>query len=68
MGITRHAGQALGISKAGWLGIHDSYADMVLIQPPIGEPPTIDAIIQHISGHTIRAVIKDGRIVYNNGI
>ncbi|EER07602.1 Imidazolonepropionase, putative [Perkinsus marinus ATCC 50983] len=32
LGITRHAGQALGISKAGW------------------------------------AVIKDGRIVYNNGI
>ncbi|KAF4752319.1 hypothetical protein FOZ62_001300 [Perkinsus olseni] len=32
---------------------------MVLIEPPVGEGCSIDAIIQHLGGHRVKAVVKD---------
>ncbi|KAF4755954.1 hypothetical protein FOZ63_014616, partial [Perkinsus olseni] len=67
LGVTKHAGQALGLPKAGWLALDGgSYADMVLIEPPVGEGCCIDAIIQHLGGHRVKAVVKDGTLVYSS--
>jgi imidazolonepropionase len=60
LGITRHAGAALGRPELGWLGA-DSAADMVLIAPPPGEPATISGLIQHMGGGRVAHVIQDGR-------
>ncbi|KAF4725555.1 hypothetical protein FOZ63_031263, partial [Perkinsus olseni] len=67
LGVTKHAGQALGLPQAGWLAVDGgSYADMVLIEPPVGEGCSIDAIIQHLGGHRVKAVVKDGTLVYRS--
>lgn len=59
LGITRHAGLALGRPDLGWLG-PDSAADLALFAPPPGEPATAASLIQHMGrGHAV-AVIRDG--------
>ena len=59
LGITRHAGLALGRPDLGWLGA-DSAADLALFAPPPGEPATAASLIQHMGrGHAV-AVIRDG--------
>ncbi len=60
LGITRHAGAALGRPALGWLGA-GSAADMVLMAPPPGEPPDIASLIQHLGGSRAVAVIQGGR-------
>lgn len=60
LGITRVAGQALGRHELGWLG-KGSAADLALFSPPPGEPPFVESMIQHIGGHDLITVIKNGR-------
>lgn len=62
LGITRHAGQALGFSHLGWLG-EGSSADCILLRPPPGEPPIIDSVIQHLGAKKVTMVAKNGRII-----
>jgi imidazolonepropionase len=62
LGITRHAGQALGFSHLGWLG-EGSSADCILLRPPPGEPPSIDSVIQHLGAKKVTMVAKNGRII-----
>lgn len=59
LGITRHAGLALGRPELGWLGT-GSAADLVLMRPPAGEPAEIASLIQHMGGGVVQAVIQDG--------
>lgn len=62
LGITRHAGMALGRADVGWLGA-ESVADMVLVAPPPGEPADIASLIQHMGGASVRDVIQGGALV-----
>ncbi len=59
LGITRNAGRALGLPDRGFIG-PGSVADLVLVQPPAGEPPSPAALVQHLGGAHIRAVIQGG--------
>jgi len=63
LGITRHAGLALGRPELGWLG-HGSVADMALFAPPPGEPATAASLIQHMGRDGAVAVIRDGTRVH----
>ncbi len=67
LGITRHAGMALGRADLGWLGT-GSVADLALFTPPPGEPPTISSLIQHMGGSRSVLVIQDGRRIYEPGV
>ena len=60
LGITRHAGMALGRPELGWLGA-GSAADLALFSPPPGEPATISSLIQHMGGRQASLVVQDGR-------
>ncbi len=62
LGITRHAGQALGRGELGWLGL-GSAADLVLMVPPPGEPVRSDSLVQYIGGHRASVVVRDGAVV-----
>eukprot|EP01060_Flectonema_neradi_P002000 TRINITY_DN1120_c6_g1_i1.p1 TRINITY_DN1120_c6_g1~~TRINITY_DN1120_c6_g1_i1.p1 ORF type:complete len:414 (+),score=98.30 TRINITY_DN1120_c6_g1_i1:73-1314(+) len=59
LGITKHAGVALGDTSLGWLGV-GSAADMSLQLPPPGEEPIMQSLIQHISGHDTPLVVRNG--------
>ena len=59
LGITRHAGMALQRPELGWLG-EGSAADLILVEPPAGEPARIASLIQHMGGGQVRTVIQDG--------
>ena len=63
LGITKHAGLALGEPTLGWLG-EGSAADFVLYLPPAGEPATIDSLTQHLGGHLAMVVICNGQLSY----
>ena len=65
LGITRHAGQALGYDNLGWLG-DGSASDCILLRPPPGEPPIIESVIQHIGAKKIAMVAKNARIMSIN--
>mmetsp|Transcript_6865 Transcript_6865/g.12687 ORF Transcript_6865/g.12687 Transcript_6865/m.12687 type:complete len:390 (-) Transcript_6865:557-1726(-) len=65
MGITKHAGLALGLPQVGWLG-PGSVADAILIQPPAGEPARIESILQHMGGQSVRGVIRHGQMDFFN--
>lgn len=56
LGITRHAGTALGLPDAGWIGT-GSRADLALFAPPAGEPATIESLLQHMGRQGAEAVI-----------
>ena len=62
LGITRHAGQALGRGELGWLGT-GSAADLVLIAPPPGEPVRSDSLVQYLGGHRACVVVRKGAVV-----
>jgi imidazolonepropionase len=62
LGITRHAGLALGRTDLGWLG-EGSVADMAVFRPPPGEPPTAASLVQHMGRGGAMAVIRDGQQV-----
>ena len=65
LGITKHAGKAIGHDDLGWIG-EGACNDLVLIAPPPGEPPIYTSILQHINGSTTFLVIKDGQIAHIN--
>ncbi len=62
LGITRHAGQALGYNHLGWLG-HGSASDCILLRPPPGEPPILESVIQHMGSKKVTMVAKNARIM-----
>ncbi|MFH1470038.1 MAG: imidazolonepropionase [Pseudomonadota bacterium] len=66
LGITRHAGRALGRSDLGWLG-PGSAADLALLAPPPGEPPELSVLVQYLGGHRATHVVKRGRWVLRDG-
>ena len=66
LGITRNAGNALGFPHLGWLGATSS-SDCILLSPPPGEPPILEAVIQHIGAKKIKMVAKNGRIMSLSG-
>jgi imidazolonepropionase len=62
LGITAVAGKALGREDLGVLR-PGSAGDLVLVEPPAGEPCVPGALLQHLGGTTIRRVVRDGRAV-----
>ena len=66
LGITRHAGRALGRPDLGWLG-PGSAADLALLEPPPGEPPELAVLVQYLGGHLATHVVKGGRWVLRHG-
>lgn len=62
LGMTRNAGRALGRPELGHLGV-EGVADLVLVRPPPGEPPTAAALVQHMGGAQVLAVVQAGRRV-----
>lgn len=61
-GITRNAALALGRPDLGWIG-PGSAADLALFAPPIGEPPSVESLIQHLGGTPAVQVWKSGERV-----
>ncbi len=61
LGITRHAGLALGRPELGWLG-PGSAADLVLVAPPPGEPARPEVLVQYLGGHRAALLVRGGRI------
>jgi cytosine/adenosine deaminase-related metal-dependent hydrolase len=62
LGITHHAGLALGRPDLGWLG-DGSAADLALFAPPAGEPAQVRVLVQYLGGHRAVHVVKGGRQV-----
>lgn len=58
-GITRNAARALGRADLGWLGA-GSAADVALFAPPIGEPPSVEVLVQYLGGRPAEQVWKAG--------
>ena len=67
LGITRHAGRALGEPSLGWLG-SGSVADLVIVQPPPDENPSAAGIIQSIGGAQPLVVVQDGAVVHSSAL
>jgi len=63
LGITKNAAKALGCEKRGWLG-PDSAADFSLFELPPGETDST-SLVQYLGGHTARAVVHKGRLVWS---
>ena len=61
LGITRHAGKALGRNDLGWIG-EGSVNDVILIRPPSGEPLHYHSLLQYLAGHRISMLITDGKL------
>lgn len=59
LGFTRNAGLALGRPDLGWLG-PGSVADLVVVEPPSGEPAEAPSLVQHLGGSRVVAVVRDG--------
>ncbi len=66
LGITRHAGAALGRPALGWLG-PGSVADLALFAPPPGEGAHVAALVQQLGFAAARHVIRDGRVLWSEG-
>lgn len=64
LGVTRHAGLALGAPHLGVLRA-GAAGDLALMAPPLGEPPEIASLIQHFGGHHAVAVVRDGRVQFD---
>jgi len=62
LGITHHAGLALGRPDLGRLG-EGSVGDAVVLTPPPGEAPRIEAVLQHMGAQQIEAVIQAGKVI-----
>lgn len=65
LGITRHAGQALGRPELGWVGV-GSVADLGLFAPPPGEPAEVAGLVQQLGLARAHTVIRDGRVVFES--
>lgn len=63
LGLTRHAGRALGHPELGWLGL-GGVGDMALMEPPPGEPPEVASLFQHLASHRARGVICQGEALF----
>lgn len=61
-GITRNAARALGRRDLGWIG-PGSAADIALFSPPVGEPASVEVLIQHLGGTVAEQVWKAGERV-----
>ncbi len=61
-GITRNAARALGRPDLGWLG-PGSAADLALFAPPVGEPPSVEVLVQYLGGTRAEQVWKAGERV-----
>ncbi|MEM6925962.1 MAG: hypothetical protein AAF602_03450 [Myxococcota bacterium] len=61
LGVTAHAGHALGRPELGRLVV-DGPADVVVMQPAPGEPATPASLLQHVGGARPRLVVSGGRI------
>ncbi|MFM2248058.1 MAG: hypothetical protein RL071_4133 [Pseudomonadota bacterium] len=61
-GLTVHAARALALPERGWLG-PGSAADLALFAPPPGEPPRVDALVQHLGGHRVAHLVMNGERV-----
>ena len=61
-GITRNAARALGRPDLGWLGA-GSAADIALFPAPVGEPPSVEVLVQHLGGTRAEQVWKAGERV-----
>lgn len=66
LGVTRHAGAALGRPELGWLGL-TSVADLALFAPPPGEPAQVAGLVQNLGFPRAHTVIRDGRVVFSGG-
>ncbi len=66
LGITRHAGRALGRDDLGWIG-PGSAADLVLLAPPPGEPTELAVLVQYLGGHRATHVVKGGAWLIRDG-
>jgi len=62
LGITRHAGLALGRPDLGWIG-PGSAGDLSLFFPPPGEPADPAVLVQYLGSHRACRVVKHGRLV-----
>lgn len=62
LGVTRAGARALGRDDLGRLS-PGAAGDLVLVRPAPGEPIREDAVVQHLGGHRVRAVIRDGVVV-----
>ena len=67
LGVTRNAARVLGRESSGWLGV-GSAGDMALFAPPAGEPPEYSTLIQYMGGHRVQVVVRNGRLVVDNGL
>ena len=61
LGLTRHAGAALGRPELGWLGA-GSVGDLVLFRPPPGEPADVSALVHQMGAWRAHCVIRDGAV------
>lgn len=61
-GITRNAARALGRPDLGWIG-PGSAADIALFPAPVGEPPSVEVLVQHLGGTRAEQVWKAGERV-----
>ena len=64
LAMTIHAAQAAGLSGKGTLTL-GGQADLILVQPPYGEPMEIESVIQHMGHNPCKHTIKDGRLLYS---
>ena len=67
LGVTRNAARVLGRESSGWLGV-GSAGDIALFAPPAGEPPEYSTLIQYMGGHRAHVVVRNGRLVVDNGV
>ena len=62
LGITRHAGLALGRPELGWLTLGGP-GDLCLMCLPPGAPARAETLVQHMGGHRAALVVREGRVV-----
>ncbi|CAD7976462.1 unnamed protein product [Amoebophrya sp. A25] len=67
LGVTRHAGLALGDDRLGWLG-PGSVGDVAIFRPPPGEAATIESLIQFSGGYECVSCVRDGSLLFNSGL
>ncbi len=58
-GITVEGARALGLDDRGVIAV-GSRADLVLVEPPAGEPYAASSLVQHVGGARIRRVLRAG--------
>lgn len=61
LGITRHAGMALGRPDLGRLFLGGP-GDLAVMFPPPGEPPDPAVLVQYLGGHAAALVVRDGAV------